>query len=99
MPLLSLLLILAGLPTAATDSRFPAAREVFRCGFEEEADRDYDTWPDGWTRLRSLSLPHFVPVGITNKSACEGRQSLRMSADGAGAVIESPPFAISPGYS
>ena len=58
MTIATLLLILAANPTPTTEERYPAAHQVFRCGFEEDVDRDYDMWPDGWTRLRGLALPH-----------------------------------------
>ncbi|MBI3461651.1 MAG: hypothetical protein HY000_01120 [Planctomycetes bacterium] len=99
MAIETLLLILAAISPGATEGRYPAAREVFRCGFEEDADRDYDTWPDGWTRLRGLELPHYVPVAISDRTFREGWRSLRMAADGGGAVIQAPAFAISPRYS
>src|SRR5690349_3325062 len=94
-----LLLILTALAMGATEGRYPAAREVFHCGFEEESDRDYDNWPDGWIRLRGRDLPHYVPVSISDKTGFEGRRCLRMTADGGGAVIQAQPFAVSPRYS
>ncbi|HEX5102354.1 MAG TPA: hypothetical protein VFV87_00985 [Pirellulaceae bacterium] len=74
------------------------------------ADLDYDGWPDGWSRLRSLKLPEFVRVGIvaegqtialaTAQPAAETvNRVLRMELDGGGATVQSQPVAISPEYS
>ncbi|MEX2175183.1 MAG: hypothetical protein WD872_12545 [Pirellulaceae bacterium] len=60
----SLALILSTLAADPSDEKPVAAREVYRCDFEAAADRDFDAWPDGWTRQRGPGLPAFVPIGI-----------------------------------
>src|SRR6267142_942201 len=56
--------------------------DVFVCDFEEQNDRDFDGWPDGWTRRRSRELPEFVRVGIVTERADaeigRGRVRLRL---------------------
>lgn len=67
---------------------------LYQCGFETEADEDYDNWPDGWTRRRGPGFPHYLPIVISPESETTGGRSLRFDLDGAGACAHSPPVAI-----
>jgi hypothetical protein len=84
--------------------------EIFACDFENRADRDYDGWPDGWTREHSVRLPEYVRVGIvgegqtiaaaaTQPAPAEVNRILRVELDGGGAAISSPAVSISPQFS
>jgi hypothetical protein len=74
------------------------------------SDRDYDGWPDGWTRELSLKLPEFVKVAIVGEGQSIGDSAaqaapanvnrvLRMELDGGGAAVSSPAAKISPQFS
>jgi hypothetical protein len=62
-----LLLILSALTAAPSDQAAVLAGDVLNCDFEERTDRDYDGWPDGWTRRHSRDLPEFLKVGIVDE--------------------------------
>ena len=58
--------------------------------FEPSEDRDFDRWPDGWTRRRGPGFPHVVPVALH-------AGALRFEAGGAAAAAYSPPIDLPPG--
>ena len=90
-PTLLILVIAGGAATADRDGV-----ELYQCGFEQSADRDYDGWPDGWTRQRGPGFPHYVQVQQSQEASAEGRQCLRIDLDGGAAAAYSPPIAIDP---
>ena len=94
--MLPYLLIVAALGNVATTVRHPDAVMLYQCGFEKDADEDYDNWPDGWTRKRGDGFPHYLPIEITPEAAVEGGHSLRFDLDGAAATVYSPAIAIDP---
>ncbi|HEX7448927.1 MAG TPA: NEW3 domain-containing protein [Pirellulales bacterium] len=98
MNILSPLLILTAGWAAPLVSRHPDAVPLYHCGFEQDADEDYDNWPDGWSRRRGPGYPHYVPVRITGDEAAEGKRSLRINLDGGAAMAYSPPVPIDPGH-
>ncbi len=93
------LLILAVQPTAPIDARHPDAVEIFHSGFETADDREYDGWPDGWTRKRSPAHPAYLPARIVETSTPEGKAALRIDLNGFGAVILSPEIEVKPLFS
>ncbi|MBP89432.1 MAG: hypothetical protein CMJ64_22430 [Planctomycetaceae bacterium] len=60
------LLILSADATARTDSRFPQAVEVRHWAFEESDDKNYDRWPDDWTRRKGRGCPLYLKVAIAD---------------------------------
>ncbi|HEX5442508.1 MAG TPA: NEW3 domain-containing protein [Pirellulales bacterium] len=98
MSLLPTLVMLSAAWPAPTVSRHPDAVPLYHCGFEQDADEDYDNWPDGWSRRRGPGYPHYVPVRITDDEAAAGKRALRISLDGRAAMAYSPPVAIDPGH-
>lgn len=94
--MVSYLLILAAWGNVATTVRHPDAVPLYQCGFENEADEDYDNWPDGWTRQRGTGFPHYLPIEITPEAALAGGRSLRFDLDGAAAAAYSPAIAVDP---
>ena len=92
-------LILAALPGAPIEARYPEAVEVFRCGFEDDTDRNYDGWPDGWSREQGPGFPHFVRIEIAADRCPEGRRCLRMELNGGAAAAYGPAIAIQPSSS
>ncbi|HXT60661.1 MAG TPA: hypothetical protein VN699_18615 [Pirellulales bacterium] len=96
MNLLTTLLILTASCGIATANRHLDGRELYHCGFEQSSDRDYDGWPDGWTRQRGPGYPHYVQVQQSQEPSAEGRQCLRIDLDGGAAAAFSPPIAIDP---
>ena len=85
MSILLSLLIVAATGATTTDSQHPDAVAVFSCNFGEQADRDYDEWPDGWTRKKGNGFPGYLPVKIVNDGAA-GERALRMQLDGGAAA-------------
>lgn len=84
--------------------------EVFACAFETAADRDYNSWPDGWTRRITPDLPPFVRVTIVpeGKTVAEANREsisasgncvLRVELDGGGASLARPAIAVGSHYS
>jgi hypothetical protein len=92
--LLSLLIVTT--PPAASTDRYPGVTEVFRSDFGELTDRDYDGWPDHWTRRHGPGFPLFNKMTLCEQSPPGGGRSLRIDLDGGGAVAYSPSLPISP---
>lgn len=75
-----------------------ARRVMYRCGFEREADVDYDLWPDDWTRVRDRRYPSYVAARIQPEHgrqrigdpAPDDNRVLRIDLDGANASVTSP---------
>lgn len=120
MDVFVLLLAMSALASPPVATAPPIGDEIFACDFENPpaganpagrvADRDYDGWPDGWTREHSLKLPEFVRVSIVGEgqtiaahaaqpAAAEVNRVLRIELDGGGAAISSPASTISPQFS
>jgi hypothetical protein len=99
MSLALTLLIVAVAPLAANEGAAAEAVVVFRNGFEEDADLDFDTWPDGWTRRRGPGYPHYVRVRIAPDNAPTGGRALRIELDGGAAAVSSPPIPLDADYS
>ncbi|HZN35887.1 MAG TPA: hypothetical protein VFB80_18785 [Pirellulaceae bacterium] len=94
-------LILSLLASSPSDVKLPTAAgagEVFVCDFEEATDRDYDGWPDRWVRSRGRELPEFLRIEIVPDPAAANR-CLQITLDGGGAIVSSPPVAVSSHFS
>ena len=91
--LLPLLIFVLG-SAAPAEARCPGAIEVFHCQFDDSNDRDYDGWPDYWTRRHGPGLPRYVRIRIDPESPPLGGRSLRVTLDGGGGVACSPPIAV-----
>ncbi len=90
MHLLSILMIVAAGIEPSIEGQYPAATKLLECNFDEAADRDYDLWPDGWTRRHGPGFPLYLKIGIVNDQTPTGHRSLQIDMDGGGAVIYSP---------
>jgi hypothetical protein len=91
-------LILSVAPAAPIEAaREAEAHEVFRCDFTEDADRNFDGWPDGWSRRRGPNYPLFLPIEIVNDapSGEPAHPVLRIKLDGGRASVFSPPIPVS----
>ena len=96
--LLPLLIIAtaSGVPIA---DRYPDAKQVFYCDFCDSWDKNFDAWPDGWTRRRGSGYPHFVDVKVCHEPSPVGNRCLRIDLNSGAAVAYSPVIAVSPLYS
>ncbi len=92
------LLLLGNSPGIAAEGRFPEAAEVYRCRFEADADKDFDTWPDGWTRERGPGFPSYTKIRIQAAESAGGDNCLRIDLDGGGAAAFSPPIPVNISY-
>jgi hypothetical protein len=88
------LLISANVPSDAEPERYPEATEIFRCLFDEAADKNFDTWPDGWTRERGIGYPAYMKIAIQREKSPGGENCLCVSVDGGGAEVFSPSIPI-----
>ena len=93
-----MLLFSASAPASAADARFPEAAEVFRCQFNVDADKDFDTWPDGWTRQRGPGFPSYTKIHIQPAVSPGGENCLRIDLDGGGAAAFTPPIPVNISY-
>lgn len=91
-----LALILAAAPAPTNDQYAEAAPELFRCDFGDSWDRNYDSWPDGWTRAVGPKYPNYVKVRLVNDSADAANRCLQIELDGGGAIAYSPALPINP---
>lgn len=71
--------------------------EVFRCDFGEQADKNFDLWPDGWTRLRGPGYPQYVQIGIV--AAEPEANCLKIKLDGGAALVSTPATPVAPRFS
>ena len=102
------LLILSADASAHTASPLARAQEVRRWDFEEGNDKNYDAWPDDWTRRRGRGYPLYLKVEIAEDRrprkanetvAMDGGRALRMELDGGAAIVYSPLVEVSPLFS
>ncbi|MDP6555028.1 MAG: hypothetical protein QGG71_10195 [Pirellulaceae bacterium] len=93
-----LVLILSTNAFAQTVRDPDETEEVWSCDFEEEADTNYDRWPDGWTRRRGRGYPTYIKVEIAEDEsfAAQGKRCLRMDLDGGAVSVYSPFTEVSP---
>lgn len=63
---------------------------VVEYSFEPSDDLDYDQLPDDWVRRKGPKFPKYVKIGIDCAAGSAGGQSLRMDANGGGAILYSP---------
>jgi len=88
------LLLLAAALSQPADGRHPDAVELFHCNFDASWDVDYDRWPDRWTRKRGPQFPHYVAIAIADDDSASANRCVRITLDGAGAVLYSPPIQV-----
>ena len=93
------LLIVAVSADAPIAGRYPEATQVFHCTFDEKQDKNYDGWPDGWSRRRGKGFPQYVKVRIVDEASPAVGRCLRFDLDGAGAVAYSSPIPVGPLHS
>jgi hypothetical protein len=80
-----------------SDDRLPHAVPVLRCDFTADNDRNYDGWPDGWTRRRGREFPAFLKIGILPELTKENasiERYLQMELSGGSAGIVTPSFPL-----
>lgn len=90
------LLIVAIAPDAPIEARYPETAAVFQCNFDESWDKNFDEWPDPWTRRKGPGFPHYVSVKIKKEPWPQGSHCLRIELNGKGAVAYSPPIKVDP---
>ncbi len=85
---------------AATPLKAVAGSIVFECDFGTSADRNYDGWPDGWTRRQGAGYPGFLKVGIAEDKSDPARGStLLIEMNGGAAEAACPHIPITPSFS
>jgi hypothetical protein len=77
-----------------------AGSVIFSCDFGSASDRNYDGWPDNWTRRHGAGFHDFLKIGIVEDAADMARgKILQMSMNGGSAEVGSPPIPITPSFS
>ena len=99
MNILLPLLILAIESDVPVEVRYPEAIEVFHCAFDRSWDKDFDHWPDRWSRHTGKGFPRYVNVEIRRQPSPVGEQCLRIDVNGSSAAAYSPAVEIGPLYS
>ena len=87
-------LLLALLALVIPLSRAAEPDEVFHCRFEQQCDKNYDGWPDDWTRRTGRGFPQYVTMKIARKSWPAGDRCLQVELNGGAAIAYSPPLAV-----
>lgn len=93
------LLLLTVLPETPLEVRYPEATKAFHCTFDESWDKNFDGFPDGWSRRRGPGYPHYVSIAISNEQSVVGDRCLRIDLDGGAATAFSPPTMVGPLFS
>jgi len=89
-----LLVILATTPAPATEAPADGGAELFRCDFGDGWDRNYDSWPDGWTRAVGPKYPNYVKVRLANDPSDASNRCLQIELDGGAAIAYGPALPI-----
>ena len=95
--ILSLIAVTGDGQSKPMDDRLPHAVEVMRCDFEAATDRNYDGWPDGWTRRRGREFPAFLKIGIQPELTKENEGTeryLQMDLSGGSAGVVTPLYSL-----
>ncbi len=95
----SSLLILAALAVPVSEDRHIDAIEIFSCDFGDSWDRNYDSWPDRWTRRRGSEWPHYVSIYLGTISKQSKDPCLTVDLNGGSAEASSPPIPVSKNFS
>ena len=82
--------MIAGKADVAGHDRYPGAVTLFACDFEEDADADFDGWPNGWLRRKGTGYPHYLKSGVSREPSARGAQCFRFNLDGGAAAVSSP---------
>ena len=73
---------------------------VFECDFGPTTDRNYDGWPDGWTRRHGAGFHEFLKIAIAeDKSDAKRGSTLFFDMNGGSAEVGSPRISITPSFS
>ena len=96
MSILLALTIVAINGDAPIAGRYLGATEVFHCPFDASWDKNYDRWPDEWSRRKGREFPRYVQVEISEQPTPVGKRSLRIDVNGGAAALYSPPIPIGP---
>ncbi|MCA9232414.1 MAG: hypothetical protein KDA57_17325 [Planctomycetales bacterium] len=96
----SSLLILAALSGATSDDRHVDAIEIYSCDFnEKDFDKNFDQWPDGWTRRRGEGWPHYVKINLENAEKAVAGRCLTVYLNGGSAEVSSRLISVSEKFS
>src|ERR1700694_4568410 len=60
-------------PRAAADDPIEGAVEVFKFGFEQDEDRDFDRHPDGWIRRKGRDFSRYIEGSIDRERGHGGK--------------------------
>ena len=95
------LLILSADASAHTASPLTHAEQVRHWDFETGDDKNYDAWPDDWTRRRGKGYPLYLNIEIAEDSRPlpSSKNALRIDLDGGSALVYSPQIEVSPLFS
>jgi len=101
-PIVCGLLVVSGVcsflpsPAGKAESiRWPTDQVVFHCTFDQESwDKNYDHWPDGWSRHQAPGYPIYLEMKRVDESGVPGRGAFQIKLDGGAAAVFSPPIPV-----
>ena len=99
MDTLLALLLIGGLQPPALPPRHTDAAEVRHWDFGPGSDKDFDLWPDQWTRRSDVAYPKYLKIEISQEPSVGDDRCLRLNLDGGAAAVFSPPVPVSPQFS
>lgn len=89
----------ASMSAPSLSERWPIDQEVFVCHFDQEQwDKNFDHWPDGWTRHHGPGYPTYLEMKCVEESAVPSGWAFTVQLDGGAAAVFSPPIPASAVY-
>lgn len=85
-------------PATEATPHSSAERVVYRCEFSEDADVNYDGWPDSWRRRTGPGFPHYIDARIRPDAAGDPGLNVRLNGGGFAAEGEELPVSPQMGY-
>ena len=73
---------------------FLGAERIQTFTFEHENDLDFDMQPDDWKRRKGENFPHYVKMEIDRSEGYDGKQCLKLWANGGMAAYYSPQIPV-----
>lgn len=93
------LCILAIAGSSPSDAATSDRVTLFECEFGEASDRDFNDWPDRWTRRRGPGFPPYVKARLDFDANDDTHGRLRIDANGASVAVLSPLIDVDPRHS
>lgn len=97
--MLTLLIAAALLGSDDTAARYPDAVEVYHCDFGKQVDKNFDGWPDAWTRESGPGYPPYLQLGIVSDQTALSKRAFAIRLDGGAGAAQGPLLPIQSQFS